>query len=110
MLFLGRVGVGGEGGAQGGLFGLLAHGLVDDGCAFGGNFRSGYLAFAVHPNIDNDDAFFGEVVVGAVQRFRTATAEVVARSVAFSALTVIFLDTRQTIRIALVAGLTRNAF
>ena len=102
--------VGGESGAQGGFFGFLAHGLVDDGGAFGGYLGTGDFPFTVDPNVNDDDAFLWEIVVGAIQTFRAATTEVVTRSVALAALTVIFLDARQTIWVALVAGLTRNAF
>ena len=110
VLFLGRIGVGGEGGAQGSLFGFLAHGLVDDGGAFGGYLGAGDLSRTIDPNIYNYNTLFGEIVVRTVQRFCTTTAQVVACSVAFAAVTVILPDAFHSIGFALVAGLPCDAF
>ena len=110
FLFFRRGGVRNEGGTQGGLFGHVAHGRIDDGGAFGGDFCSDYFAFAVYPNIHHDGAFFGEVVVWAVQALCATSSEAIARAVALSTIAFILSYAFDSVGVALVARLSRDAF
>ena len=110
LLFLRRVGVRGEGGQQGGLLGLLAHGLVDKGGTFGGDFGAYHFSGAVHPDVHDDGALFGEIIAWTVQALRAAATEAIARAVALAAVALILFDACQPVGLALIAGLSCDAF
>ena len=110
MLLFGRIGVGSEGRAFGGLNGLLPHGIVDDVGAFGGDFGANDLSSTIHPNVNYDSAFFAVITIGVVEALCTTTTKVITCSVAFASVAVVLLDASQSIGFALVARLTSNAF
>ena len=74
-----------------------------------GHFGAYHLPCPVHPDINNDIAFFAEIVIGTVQTLGATASEVIACSIAFAAISVILSDASKPIGFALVAGLTCNS-
>ena len=109
FLFFRGVGVGGELGASGGFQGGTAHLAVGDVGAFA-DVGPDHVALLVDPYLHHDMAFFGEFFGWALQGGGAASSEVVARAVALTALTVVFLHACQSVGVALVARLTGDAF
>ena len=110
MLLFGRIGIGSESRALGGLDGLLSHRVVDDVGAFGGDFGATDLSRTVHPNVNYNLAFFVEIIVRTVQTLGTTATEVITCPVAFASVAVVLLDASQSIGLALVARLPGDAY
>ena len=110
VLFFWGLGVGSDSRAFGRLNGFLPHRAVDDVSAFWCDFGAHYLPGAINPDVDYDFAFFAEIIIGTVKALGTTTAKVIARAVASSAVTFVLSDACQTIRVALVARLSCDAF
>ena len=110
VLFFRCVRVGSESRTFGSLDGFLTHGIVENLGAFCGHFGANDLPSAIHPNIDHNLAFFAEVVIGTMQTLGATATEVITCAVAFSTVTIVFLDASQSVGLALVAGLAGNAF